>query len=202
MIRQSGSGFGGSDCGPDVPSAARRVERLSGGRLGDGRNRRDRLQDLGSDLVGVALRVRTAVFEIALVAVIGEAVGYADRGAAVRNAVAELGDRSGLVLAGQPLHQIAGHPHFVSSLLGALAEDLEFPLSLRDFGVDAFVVDAGREAQIEMLLDDLASDSTDVRVTDAGIVRALWRGIAGGGKAERTAVLVKEIFLLKPEPCP
>src|SRR5216684_2764443 len=101
MIRQSGSGFGGSDCGPDVLGATRCVERLSGGRLGDGRNRRDRLQDLGSDLVGVALRVRTAVFEIALVAAIGEAVGYADRGAAVRDAISEVADRSGLVLAGQ-----------------------------------------------------------------------------------------------------
>src|SRR5260370_42370545 len=84
MIRQSGSGFGGSNCGPDVPRATRCVERLSGGRLGDGRNRRDRLQDLGSDLVGVALRVRTAIFEVALLAVIGEAVGETDRGCAVR----------------------------------------------------------------------------------------------------------------------
>src|ERR1700704_4974425 len=99
MIRQSRSGFGGSNCGPDIPGPG--DERLSGGRLGDGRNRRDRLQDLGSDLVGVALRVRSAVFEIALVAVIGEAVGYADRGAAVRDAISEVADRSGLVLAGQ-----------------------------------------------------------------------------------------------------
>jgi len=44
------------------------------------------------------------------------------------------------ILLGQPQHQIAGHPHFVSGLLGALAENLEFPLALRDFGVDAFVV--------------------------------------------------------------
>src|SRR6266566_3841458 len=49
----------------------------------------------------IALRVRTAIFEIALVAVIGEAVGYTDRGAAVRDAISEVADRSGLVLAGQ-----------------------------------------------------------------------------------------------------
>ena len=105
------------------------------------------------------------------------------------------------VLLGQPLHQVAGHPHFVGGLLGALAENLEFPLALRDFGVDAFVVDAGGEAEIEMLLDDLAGDRTDVRVADAGVIRSLRRGIAGGRKAERTAVLVEEIFLLEAEPC-
>src|ERR1700722_12742971 len=238
-------------------------------RLGGGRNRSNRLQDLRSDLVRVALRVRTAILKIALVAVIGEAVRYADRRAAVGDAIAELVDRRGLVLAGQPqmiiraidrdvigpcrlerghqlfeillaadfphvgggevgmhagaipigvaerlavifdvdavrlgqaLHQIAGHPHFVSGLLGSLAEDLEFPLALRHFGVDAFVVDAGGEAQIEMLLDDLARNCADIGVADAGVIRALRRRIAGGGKAERTAVLEEEIFLLKAEP--
>ena len=38
----------------------------------------DRLQNLGSDLVGVALRVRAAVFEVAAIAVVDEAVRDAD----------------------------------------------------------------------------------------------------------------------------
>src|SRR5579883_1140225 len=42
--------------------------------LGVGRHGRDGLQHLGRDLVGVALRVRTAVFEIALVAAVDERV--------------------------------------------------------------------------------------------------------------------------------
>src|ERR1700704_824212 len=58
--------------------------------FGAGRNLSDRLQDLRSDLVGVALRVRAAVFQIALVAVVGEGMRHADRSAAVGNAVGEV----------------------------------------------------------------------------------------------------------------
>src|SRR5437879_10563597 len=78
-----------------------RDPRLSRSRSADFGVRRDRcnsLQDLRSDLVGVALRVRPAVFEIAFVAVVYEAVRYPDRCAAVGHAVAELMDRLGLVL--------------------------------------------------------------------------------------------------------
>src|ERR1700730_11733679 len=83
----------GNAPGPDRISYA-----LGRSRLGGSRNRRDRLEDLRSDLVGVALRVRAAIFQIALVAVIDEAVGHADRSAAVSNTIAEFGDRSGFVL--------------------------------------------------------------------------------------------------------
>jgi hypothetical protein len=48
----------------------------------------------------------------------------------------------------QPLQQVARHPHLVGGFLGALAEDLELPLALRHFGVDAFMIDAGGEAEI------------------------------------------------------
>src|SRR6185369_8382909 len=79
------------------------VSSLGRSGLGGGRNFRDGLQDLGSDLVGVALGVRATVFQIALVVVLDERVRHADRSTAVGNAVAELVPGGGLVLAGQAL---------------------------------------------------------------------------------------------------
>ncbi len=100
----------------------------------------------------------------------------------------------------EALQNIAGDPHFVGGPLRAFAENLELPLALGHFGVDAFMVDAGVKADVEMLLDDLAGDIADVLVADAGIIRALRSGITAFREAERTTVLIKEIFLLKSEP--
>src|SRR5581483_6964248 len=104
------------------------------------------------------------------------------------------------VLLGETEHQVARHPHLVSGGLGALAEDLALPLALGHLGVDAFVIDPGGEAEVEMLFDDLARDVADVLVADAGIVRTLRRWVARRREAERAAVLVEEIFLLEAEP--
>jgi hypothetical protein len=73
-------------------------------------------------------------------------------------------------------------------------------LPLGHLGVDAFVIDAGGEAEIEMLLDDLSRDRADILVANAGVIGPLWRRIAVGREAERPAVLVQEIFLLEAEP--
>ena len=48
---------------------------------------------------------------------------------------------------GEADQQIAGDPHLIGGTLRALAENLEFPLALRHFGVDALEVDAGIEMQ-------------------------------------------------------
>src|SRR3954465_10910241 len=92
--------FGGSGCPgrlrPDLCCLGR-------GRLGGGRDFSDGLEDLRSNRVGVALRVRTTIFEITLVVALDERVRHADRSAAVGHAIAERVPGSGLVLAGQAL---------------------------------------------------------------------------------------------------
>src|SRR5215831_17899133 len=97
------------------------------------------------------------------------------------------------VLFGEAQHQISGHPHLVGGGAGTLAEDLEFPLALRDSGVDAFVVDAGGEAQIEMLFHHLAGDISDVLVacsrhrcsTGPAAPDTGWPGNRAGGRPYR-----------------
>src|SRR5690349_7882464 len=56
------------------------------------RNGLDGLQDATGNLVGVALRVWTAIFEIALVAVVHKAVRDTDGCATIRDTVVELVD--------------------------------------------------------------------------------------------------------------
>src|SRR6201996_4341441 len=100
MIRRSGNAPA-DHVQPRRPSPSR--ETGLGGSFRAARHFRDRLQDLRGDLVGVALRVRTAVFQITLVAVVDEGVRNADRGTTISHAVAELVPRCGLVLARQTL---------------------------------------------------------------------------------------------------
>ena len=104
------------------------------------------------------------------------------------------------VLFTEASHQIARGPQVVGGLVRALAEDLVFPLALGHFGVDALVVDAGVEAKVEMLLDDLTGDRAHVLVADAAVVGALRSGIAVLREAERTAILIEEVLLLEAEP--
>src|SRR5436305_2059536 len=59
-------------------------------------------------------------------------------------------------------HQVARDPELVGGALGALTEDLELPLPLRDFGVDALDRDAGLDAEVDVFVDDLSRDVADV----------------------------------------
>src|SRR4051812_27516001 len=71
------------------------IELLSDLHRGDGR------QNPAGDLIRITLGVRPAIFEIALVTVLREAVRNADRSTPVRHAVSEFMDGLGLVKAGQ-----------------------------------------------------------------------------------------------------
>jgi hypothetical protein len=104
------------------------------------------------------------------------------------------------ILLTETLKEVASHPDIIGALLGALAEDLELPLAFGHFCIDAFVVDASVKAEVEMFLNDLASNVTDVLVADAGIVRALRCWVATIGETERATVLIEEILLFKTEP--
>ena len=68
---------------------------LGGRHFGDG------FEDAGTDLVGVALGVGPAVFEVAFVVVFDEAVRHAYGGASVGHAPVEFVDGLGFVQAGQ-----------------------------------------------------------------------------------------------------
>src|SRR5919198_389868 len=97
-------------------------------------------------------------------------------------------------------HQVPRDPELVGGALRALTEDLELPLPLRDFGVDALDPDAGRDAEVDVLVDDLPRDVAHVLEADAGVVLALRRGKALLREPERRAVLVQEVLLLETEP--
>ena len=64
--------------------------------------------------------------------------------------------------------------------------DLELPLAGHDLGVDAGDRQAGVEAGLGVLLDDLAAE--DLVGADAAVVAALRRGEAVRREAERRAV--------------
>src|SRR4029077_14557921 len=61
----------------------------------------DRLQNARNDLIGVAFGVRAAIFQIALVTVLDELDGHADRSATIRETIAELVNGLRFVQTGQ-----------------------------------------------------------------------------------------------------
>ena len=56
--------------------------------------------------------------------------------------------------------EVAGDPDLVGCGLSSFSENLVFPLTLRHFGVDAFVVDPGGDTDVEVLFHDGAGKVT------------------------------------------
>ena len=98
------------------------------------------------------------------------------------------------------LEDVAGDPHLIGGPLGALAEDLEFPLALGHFSIDAFVIDSSVQTDVEVFLHNLAGDVPDVLIADPGVIRTLGSRVAVFGESEGSSFLVEEIFLFKAEP--
>ena len=90
------------------------------------------------------------------------------------------------VLLAETEEEEAGHPDIIRGLLGALAEDLELPLALGDFGIDPLVSDPGMDAEPEVLFGDLAPESSGILEAHPAIVFAL---------GFRVAVLGNDFFL-------
>ncbi len=100
----------------------------------------------------------------------------------------------------QPHHHVARHPHLVGRGLRALAENLKLPLALRHLGIDALDVDVRGDAQVDVLLDELAGNRPDMLVANAGVIRALRGGITVLREAQWGAILPKKVLLLESKP--
>src|SRR5580692_973251 len=81
------------------PGGWRRVKQFQRRTRSAGRHGLDRFDDAAGDEIRVGSGVRTAILEVALVAIVDEAVRQTHRGAAVGQAVVELVDRLRLVQA-------------------------------------------------------------------------------------------------------
>ena len=100
-------------------------------------------------------------------------------------------DRLGVVLdvvavaLRQAVEEVASDPKFVAGLLGALGEDLEFPLAASDFLVDAFEVDASLKAEVGVFLNE--GSAVGVLAAHGTVVEALRAGVATNGKPRGVA---------------
>src|SRR5665213_2978398 len=105
------------------------------------------------------------------------------------------------VFLAQAHHQVASGPQIVSGLSGTLCEDLELPLAFRDFRVDAFMVDAGRETGLQVFFHDFTRQAAYVFIVVTAVVWALGSGrVAIFREAEGASTLIEKIFLLETKP--
>src|SRR5260370_8641845 len=97
-------------------------------------------------------------------------------------------------------HQIASGPGVIGGFGRALGKDLEFPLAFSDFSVDALMVDASGETELQVLFDDLTGHAAHVFVANAAVVWALRTRVTFLREAQRTPVFIEEVLLLKTNP--
>ena len=63
------------------------------------------------------------------------------------------------------------------------------------------MVDAGRVTKLQVFVDDFPGDATHIFVANTAVVGALGSGrVAVFREAQRTPILVEEVFLLEPDP--
>jgi hypothetical protein len=93
--------------------------------------------------------------------------------------------------------QVTRDPQMIGGFL-SFTEQLEFPLSLHHLGVDPGHLESRFQAQIEVFLDQVATDA--VIVPHGTVIRALGAGIAIRRKAERLGSLHDRVLLFETEP--
>ena len=96
--------------------------------------------------------------------------------------------------------EVAGDPDFVTGAFSAFGEDLKFPLSGGDFGIDAFDIETSGEAEVEVFFDDFATEG--IFGADGAVVGTLWGRVATDGEAKRQVgfAIPEEVFLFEAEP--
>ena len=104
------------------------------------------------------------------------------------------------ILFAETLKEETSNPNLVGGIFGAFSENLKFPLASGHLGVDAFVVDASVEAEVEVLIDDGTSDVAHVLISDTAVILALGLRISAFREAKDMAIFFEEVFLLKSKP--
>ena len=80
----------------------------------------------------------------------------------------------------EAVKKIASNPQFITGLLCALGEYLEFPLPTCNFLIDAFKINAGFKAQISVLFNQ--GSAVGILSTNRTVVEALWARVAANGE--------------------
>ena len=104
------------------------------------------------------------------------------------------------VLLADPLQQVSRYPGFIACALGTFCENLKFPLTSSNLGVNAFHIDARCETQIKVLFYTLPAKG--VPRSDRAVIRPLRPGVAVHRKAGRQLSInvPQKILLLETEP--
>ena len=104
------------------------------------------------------------------------------------------------VLLAEANQDVTSDPHVIANILGSLREDLEFPLTLCDFGIDTLEIDSRVKDNVNVLFSNLPSDRPNAGHAHTAVVGTLRSWVTLFGESEWSTVLVEEILLLKTDP--